>query len=476
MMDRRVPFVGMERKVDQAIRAKGLLASGDRIVVAVSGGPDSVALFRCLVELRIRWNWDICIGHVNHGFRGAESDGDAKFVETLAETFAVPVMVRRLHLNKHDAKLKKQSLQEYARTARYQALEQMVLDWNATKLVLGHTADDQAETVLMWMLRGCGTGGLGGIPPKRGAHVVRPLLDIQRSEIVAYLKERQEEFRVDSTNVQPVYLRNRIRQHLIPQLKQYSPGIVNVLTRQAHMLRDDHAYLEALADEAFQRTCVSDRTGERQFDRLALLNVPLPIRRRVVRQSLQVIAGHTQSPRFDLVERVLDRLEHGQSGWTIACNGVWVGQEYDRLVISCCEEMNQPGTDDSGVSVMPLSIPGEVVWLPTGHRFSISRKSSPVIDSYVHHSEIYLDPARFTPELTLRSWVPGDTFCPKGLGGRQKKLQDFFSDLKLPRSHRNKVPLLVAPEGIVWVGGLRADERFQVSPSTKSVVVAKMIV
>ncbi|MDH5700216.1 MAG: tRNA lysidine(34) synthetase TilS, partial [Nitrospirota bacterium] len=183
MMDRRVPFVGMERKVDQAIRAKGLLASGDRIVVAVSGGPDSVALFRCLVELRIRWNWDICIGHVNHGFRGAESDGDAKFVETLAETFAVPVMVRRLHLNKHDAKLKKQSLQEYARTARYQALEQMVLDWNATKLVLGHTADDQAETVLMWMLRGCGTGGLGGIPPKRGAHVVRPLLDIQRSEI-----------------------------------------------------------------------------------------------------------------------------------------------------------------------------------------------------------------------------------------------------------------------------------------------------
>jgi len=474
-MDRLVPFTGMERKVDQAIRAKGLLASGDRIVAAVSGGPDSVALFRCLVELRTRWNWDICIGHVNHGFRGAESDGDEKFVEALAKTFGVPVMVRRLYLNKHDATLKKQSLQEYARTARYQVLEQMVLDRNATKLVLGHTADDQAETVLMWMLRGCGTGGLGGIPPKRGAHVVRPLLDIQRSEIVAYLEEREEEFRVDSTNVQPVYLRNRIRRDLIPQLKQYSPGIVNVLTRQAHMLRDDHAYLEALAEEAFQRTCVSDRTGEQQFDRLALLSLPLPIRRRVVRRSLQVIAGHTQSPRFDLVERVLDRLEHGQSGWRIPCNGVRVGQEYDRLVISCCEAMNQSGTDRSSGSVMPLSIPGEVVWLPTGHRFSISRTSFPVIDVHVHHTEIYLDPAKFTPELTLRSWVPGDIFCPKGLGGQQKKLQDFFSDLKLPRSQRIRVPLLVAPEGIVWVGGLRADERFKVSPSTTSVIMAKMI-
>ncbi|HNP61209.1 MAG TPA: tRNA lysidine(34) synthetase TilS [Nitrospirales bacterium] len=474
-MNRLVPLLGMEHKIDQAIRAKGLLASGDRIVVAVSGGPDSVALFRCLVELRTRWHWDICIGHVDHGFRGPESEGDAKFVEALGERFGVTVMVRRLYLNKYDAKLKKKSLQEYARTARYQALEQMVLDRRATKLALGHTADDQAETVLMWMLRGSGTGGLGGIPPKRGMHVVRPLLDIHRSEIVAYLEERQEDSRVDSSNIQPVYRRNHIRQHLIPQLKQYSPGIVNVLTRQAHILRDEHAYLETLADEAFQRTCVSNRMGERHFDRMALLTVPLPLRRRVVRQSLQILAGHHQGPRFDLVERVLDRIEHGQSGWTITCHGVRIAQEYDRLVMASCEEVNQPGTDYSSMMVTPLSIPGEVVWPLTGERFSISRISSPVIDGHANQSEVYLDPARFTPDLMLRRWAPGDTFCPKGLGGKQKKLQDFFSDLKVPRSKRTKVPLLVAPEGIVWIGGLRADERFKVSSSTTSVIMAKMI-
>jgi len=474
-MESLLPFVGIEEKVDQTIRVNGLFVPEDRIMVAVSGGPDSVALFRCLAALRARWNWDLCIGHVDHGFRGAESEEDAKFVEALAEKFGVPVMVCRLHLNKQDAKLEKQSLQEYARTVRYHALEKMVRDRKATKLALGHTADDQAETVLMWMLRGCGTGGLGGIPPKRGANVVRPLLDIQRSEIVSYLQERQEDFRLDSTNFQPVYLRNRIRQDLIPQLKTYSLGIVNVLTRQAHILRDDHAYLEELADEAFQRTCVSEGTGERQFDRLALLQVPLPIRRRVVRQSLQQVVGSAQSPRFDVVERVLDRLEHGQSGWTIECNGVLVSQEYDRLVVRRPPERNLPATDLSSVRVVPLPIPGEVVWFPTGQRIMVSRKSSPVLEVRIHSSEIQLDPATFTPELTLRSWVPGDVFCPKGFGGRQKKLQDFFSDIKLPRSQRTKVPLLVAPEGIVWVGGLRADERFQVTPSTTSVVVAKVI-
>jgi tRNA(Ile)-lysidine synthase len=385
-------------------------------------------------------------------------------------------MVSRPHLNKQDAKLQKQSLQEYARTVRYRALEEMVQHWEATKLAFGHTADDQAETVLMWMLRGCGTGGLGGMPPKRGAHVVRPLLNIQRSEIVGYLKERQQEFQLDSSNLQQVYLRNRIRLHLIPQLKKYSLGIVNVLTRQAHILGDDHAYLEELTDEAFHRTCVSENTGERQFDRVALLSLPLPIRRRVIRQSFQQVGGNPQNPRFDMVERVLNRLEHGHSGWTIECHGVRVGQEYDRLVVRRREELNHATGFLSSMRVEPLPIPGEVTWSPTGHRITISMNTPAVIGEYLHSSEIHLDPATFTPELTLRSWIPGDIFCPKGLGGRQKILQDFFSDMKLPRSQRIKVPLLVAPEGIVWVGGLRADERFQVSASTTSVVVAKMII
>ncbi len=467
-MKHQAHLLKMEGNVHQAIRARDLLSPGDRIVVAVSGGPDSVALLSCLVALSTRWNWELSIGHVNHGLRGAESDEDAAFVERLGKYFRVPVSIREVCLKKQDAKFTKQSFQVYAREARYQALESILHERCATKIATGHTADDQAETVLMWMLRGSGTGGLSGIPPKRGTCIVRPILDISRSAIVAYLEQRQLEWRMDSSNRQPVYLRNRLRQDLMPHLKEYSPGIVNVLSRQAEIIRDDHAYLEDVAAEAFQQMCVIEDEKTIQLDRAALLGLPMAIRRRVVRQGLQKMMGKTQGPRFDAIQRLLDRLEQGQSGWTMHINLVNVGQEYDRLVFSKREVA--PLRD------VEVDIPGEVVWPLTGQRMVVSRKQSEEIGSPPHKLEMHLDADTFTPALKLRSWMPGDVFCPKGLGGRQKKLQDFFSDIKLPRSRRVKVPLLVAPEGILWVGGLREDERFQVSSSTTSVVIATILV
>lgn len=464
----------LEEKVHQGIRARDLLRPGDRIVVAVSGGPDSVSLLACLAALSSRWNWDLSIGHVNHGLRGEESDEDAAFVEELGRHFGVPVSIREARLNKQEAKLTKQSLQVHAREARYQALAEILQERRATKIATGHTVDDQAETVLMWMIRGSGTGGLGGIPPKRGERIVRPLLDIPRRDIVAYLEKRQLAYRMDSSNRQPYYLRNRLRQDLMPHLKEYSPGIVNVLSRQAEMIREDHAYLENVAAKAFQQICVTAEANEIQLQRTALLELPLAIQRRVVRHSLQRMMGMTQGPRFDVVQRLLDCLEHGQSGWTMCINNVHVGQEYDRLLFSVRDNGLLPDWSQASSGVVKVGIPGEVVWPLTGQRMVVSMKPAGEHVSLSHKLEMHLDADTFTPALRLRSWMPGDVFCPKGFGGRQKKLQDFFSDMKLPRSQRAKVPLLVAPEGILWVGGLREDERFQVSSSTTSVVIATM--
>jgi len=467
----------MEEDVNQAIRTRDLLSPGDRIVVAVSGGPDSVALLSCLVALAPRWNWELSIGHVNHGLRGVESEEDAAFVERLGKHFGVPVSIRAVHLKKQDAKSTKQSFQAHAREARYHALESILQEHGATKIATGHTADDQAETVLMWMLRGSGTGGLSGIPPKRDSHIVRPILDMSRSMIVAYLEERQLEWRMDSSNRQPVYLRNRLRQDLMPHLKEYSPGIVTVLSRQAEIIRDDHAYLEDMAAEAFRQICVIENEIEIQLDRTALLGLPMALRRRVVRKGFQQMMGKGQGPRFDVVQRLLDCLEHGQSGWTMHINRVNVGQEYNRLIFSPRrEKVPFPDMSHSLVGDVEVAIPGEVVWPLTGQRLVVSRKQSGEIGSLPHKLEMHLDADTFTSALKLRSWMPGDVFCPKGLGGRKKKLQDFFSDIKLPRSQRAHVPLLVAPEGILWVGGLREDERFQVSSSTTSVLIAKMFV
>lgn len=196
-MGKQPSMLKMEEKVHRRILDRALLSSGDHIVVAVSGGPDSVALLACLVALSARWDWEISIGHVNHGLRGRESDEDAACVKQLGDHFGVPVSIRKVSLKKEDAKRTKQSLQAYAREVRYQALEDILRDRGATKIATGHTADDQAETVVMWMLRGSGTGGLSGIPPKRGARIVRPILDVPRSEVVAYLDERQLTYRMD---------------------------------------------------------------------------------------------------------------------------------------------------------------------------------------------------------------------------------------------------------------------------------------
>jgi tRNA(Ile)-lysidine synthase len=279
---------------------------------------------------------------------------------------------------------------------------------------------------------------------------------------------------MDSSNSQPVYLRNRLRQDLMPHLKEYSPGLVNVLSRQAEIMRDDHAYLEIIAAEAFHRICVTEDEMRFQLDRTALLALPIAIRRRVVRYGLQQLKGSTHDIRFDVVQRLLGGLEHGQSGWTMNINNVDVTLEYDQLVFSkkwtiLPDDLNPPPFREVG-----LDLPGEVVWPLTGQRMVVSMNHDAEMDSQSHKLEMHLDADTFTPELLLRSWTPGDVFCPKGLGGRQKKLQDFFSDMKIPRSQRVKVPLLVAPEGILWVGGLREDERFQVSTTTKSVVTATL--
>ena len=244
------PLLKLEEKVHQAITARNLFCLGDRIVVAVSGGPDSVALLACLVALAPRWKWTISIGHVNHGLRGMESEEDAAFVEQLGIALNVPVYIRKPRLCKEEVRSSRQSLQEHAREVRYQAMEDIVQESGSTKIATGHTADDQAETVLMWMLRGSGTGGLSGIPPKRGERIVRPILDFPRNEIVKYLDQRELTYRVDSSNNQAAYLRNRIRNNLMPQLQDYAPGLVSVLSRQAEIIREDHSYLEQVAAEA----------------------------------------------------------------------------------------------------------------------------------------------------------------------------------------------------------------------------------
>ena len=467
------PQSRVERQAVETIRLERMLSPGDRVIVAVSGGPDSVALLSILESLRQYWNLSLLVVHFDHGLRGNESREDAKFVKDFCHRLGVEVAIKSLNLHELLGKKRGHSLQELAREARYGALFQMAEERAMTRIAIGHTADDQAETVLMWMIRGSGTGGLGGIKPVRHPYIIRPLLSITREEILDYLSVRELTYRVDTSNLKPLYFRNRIRQELIPILKSYNPKLVNTLARQADIVREDHGYLDQLAVDAFEDIKQHGASNLLILDRNSLLTLPLALRRRVIRYALQSFACMRNGPGFDAVETVLDQIVEGQSGSEVVLHGVRISREYDHVQFILENSGPSPSNRWSETG-QALSIPSQTIWPLTGQTFTISFDAPFPERRMTSPFQVRLDAATFSQPLILRSWRSGDKFSPIGLGGKRKKLQDFFSDIKLERSKRETVPLLVAPEGILWVAGHRSDHRFQVTKSTQEVVTADL--
>jgi tRNA(Ile)-lysidine synthase len=449
-------------------RTAGLFRPGDRLLVAVSGGPDSVALLSVLATLAHDWSLSLHAVHFNHGLRGAESEEDSRFVSDLCDQMRVPLICRRLLLGKPGG-----SVQEAAREARYVALKDTAALIGADRVALGHTADDQAETLVMWMLRGAGVTGLAGIPWIREALFIRPLLGVRRDEILCYLAGRSLSFRVDSSNNEPLYLRNRIRRDLLPALKRLNPAIVDVLCRQAEVLREEDGWLEEMTSRHVPEVLLEEDSERLIVDRQRLIALPLALQRRLVRRLLQQVSRSRKRAPFRSVAAVLDCVVHGRSGATLTIDQTQVTREYERLRF---ESRRSLAAQNSPLapSEVPLPVPSTRLWAPTGQRVRINLgdASGPLqsVDARAR-----FDADRCTFPLLLRAWRPGDAFQPLGLGGRTKKLQDYFTDIKLPRHRRTQVPLLVAPEGILWVAGYRADHRFGVTETTRRVLTVELL-
>lgn len=465
----------LERQVAALARSRRLFAEGDHLLVAVSGGPDSVALLSVLAALAPSMRLTLSALHVNYGLRGGESDEDQRFVARLCAALRVPLTCERVDLSRLPGG-RGMSLQARARDARYAALRRAAAALGVSKIALGHTADDQAETLLMWMLRGAGAAGLAGIPPVRDAVYVRPLLEVSRAEVLSYLKAKGLTFRTDSSNEQLVYRRNRIRHEVLPLLERLNPAIVETLTRQAAILRDEDACLGQWVSEWMGRNIKSAKDGSVTIPRSALLDLPIALQRRVLRRALKEATGASYGPAFRATEAVLDRVVRGRSGSSLTLRGARVVRDYhDIRVVPAASAGRQ--TAEGRVASLRVGIPSTVVWPPTGQtiRLWFAWAASEETGVPVGRRAARFDADRFTPQLELRSWQAGDVFHPQGMGGCRKKLQDYFSDIKLPRARRATIPLLVAPEGILWIVGCRADHRFRVTPSTKRIVVAEVL-
>jgi len=447
-------------KVIETIRKYSMLSRGDRVVVGLSGGADSVCLLRLLHKLRDEFGIELSAAYIDHGLRPAEIPGEIAFCGGLCASLGVSFHTRSVDVISY-ARQRGINKQEAARELRYGALEEIAAAEQATKLALGHNADDQAETMLMRLMRGTGPSGLAGIPPVR-KHIIRPLIGIERDQIEEFLKAENAGYVSDSSNEEDRYLRNRIRHSLMPVIRTLYPEAVKTMGRAAAIFRDEERYFEILVTKALMKL-VSRKTDTAIELFLAPLEIMDPVMfRRVLRRAIDSTKG-LRGIGFVHIEDIAALIKSGKAG--------------DRLylprsirVIRGYATLHLTSDRPEKLGAYSLKAPGDLVLREAALvlRCALSEGNSAAQYGDGKTSAAFdADKAPFP--LVVRPRAPGDYFHPSGFGKR-KKLQDYFVDEKIPRDMRDTVPLLVSGDSIAWVAGYRSDERFRVDKETKRVL------
>ncbi|MFH0924261.1 MAG: tRNA lysidine(34) synthetase TilS [bacterium] len=302
-------------KARKTILKNNLLKQGDKIVIGVSGGPDSVALLRLFLVVKEEFSLRLHLAHMNHQLRGEESDLDEFFVVNLAKKFDLPYTVKQVDTKSYQ-KERRLCLQEGARELRYEFFLRVKENEKANKIALGHNANDQAETVLMRLIKGTGMEGLGGIPFNNGYYnIIRPLIEISRNEILECLDNIYQNFREDSSNQRQNYLRNHIRLNLIPILKDYNPSIIELLCQTAKIVKDENSYLEEFTRNQLKEliTRQEEHLIEVKVDKVKTL--PLCLQRRIIREMIRKVKGDLKRIAYNHIESVLDLIFSKRDGY-----------------------------------------------------------------------------------------------------------------------------------------------------------------
>jgi tRNA(Ile)-lysidine synthase len=464
-------------QVRRTIRRYGLLPHDSRVVIALSGGADSVALLCALTDIAESEGFHVIgAAHLNHQLRGADADVDEEFCRSLADTLNIPLHVGRVDVaaRARDACF---SIEHAAHDSRLEFYERAADVTGASAVAVAHTKSDQAETFLLRLLRGAGPRGLGGMHPRSGI-VVRPFIEIARSDVRAFLHAREVAFREDTTNADRTIPRNRIRHELIPFLEtHFSPGVVDVLDREAAIAREDAEYLDAAA-AAFASRLISSTPAGVEVSVTAVLSHPLAIARRIIRAA-QLIAADGRFVGFDAVDAAL-AFAVSKSAGPLDLPGHRLNRRGDTLVLN--RSGGRPAREDPVAFAYPLGVPGNVN-VPEA-ACAISAEINPVPSGRLaadlwtlvgRSDEAVLEAARLTGPLSVRNRRPGDSFRPLGLQGR-KKLQDLFVDAKVNRAERDTTPVVVdSQDSIVWVAGHAVAEEFRVTDRTRAVVILRRV-
>lgn len=457
-------------QVKKTIQKHAMLKPGDRVIVGVSGGPDSVALVHVLYQLRKSYDLTLQVAHLNHGLRGKEALRDVRFVESLAHEMGLPCVVETFDVPSYK-KEHSLSSQEAARLVRYQFLEELKKRTGASKIALGHNANDQAETLMMWLLRGAGLKGLGGMPPVRSGVIIRPLIETTRKQIAAFLDKKKIPFVEDSSNRENNYLRNRIRHEIFPLLEEhYNPQIIKKLVNTANILSLENEYLEENANKLLDSIIIARENASVTIDINELMALPLALQLRCLRAVLEKVKGDlrriTSIHLFDILGIAARGEPH--KGLKLP-DGIGIERSYLRLKITSNQLKPLPFT------YRYSSIPDKVWLKEIGKEmvFTLVERRKVVFNN-TNPKSAYLDADKVLMPLVIRNAKPGDSFQPFGMKGK-KKIKNFFSDEKVELNERKRVPLVFCGDLLCWVGGMRIHHALRVTNRTKRILKIELI-
>lgn len=449
--------MNLTEKVLNTINRFEMMGQGDLVIAGLSGGPDSVCLVHVLHTLKPKLKIEILPVYVNHGLRPDEIPKEIDFCKDFVSSLGYELIVKEVDVMGY-VKATGLNKQEAARQLRYNALNEALLEKKAQAIAVGHNADDQAETLLMRLIRGTGPEGLQGIPPVRG-NIIRPLIEIERKEIEEYLFRNGLNYIVDSSNLRIEYLRNWIRLKVIPLLKEKNPSIVMTLTRLAEIFSEEERFYEIEVTKALMRTISqkSDKMIELFLKPLETMDTRLL--RRLLRRAVNEVFS-LRGLNFIHIEEMVRLIKRGKTGDRIFIKGnIRAIKGYSTFTITSEEPLK--------LKEYLFSIPGSIWIEEKGYRIIAEYSESRPEDLGDGRTRIVIDRDRLRGDtLKIRHWLPGDYFYPLGFG-KKKKLQDFFVDLKVPRDERQSIPIVVEDGDIIWIVGYRMDHRYRVRDETK---------
>ncbi len=452
--------------IKEWIDRHGLLSRGDKIIVACSGGADSLALLHILNRLRHCYEIEIKVAHVNHLFR-PEALQEAEFVKQTADQWGLVCETVKIDVPQYMEESGR-SAQDAARIQRYRFLHHLAESWGNAKIATGHHRDDQVETVLLHLLRGSGSSGLGGMQAMNG-RVIRPLLATSRQKLEEYCYHEGLEPVQDSSNLNTKYTRNRIRLELLPQLEsQYNRSLRDSLWRTSQIISDEHAVVADLAEKEWSHLAKEER-GCLILDTTRLSKLPVALQRQIFRMAIEKKQGHIRGIQFIHVETLLEAASYGSPTHIVELpGGLYAEKGYG--IMTFAYNRDKKTTVKEWVQEVELPVPGRARW----GDFMIVAEVSHIKGNGGSSWKAIFDYDKLTLPLVIRKRHAGDRFQPLGLGG-SKKLKNFFIDVKVPCEHRDAVPIVCDQDGILWVAGWRQSERGKIKFDTNRFIVLTLI-